>query len=292
MLYMTLYKRELRRLSTQLNALKTIVHNVLKEQLLYPPYNLQKVHELIPGDFPRRMQFANWLLDQQRNNVNFISNILFTEEASFTKNGITNLHNAHVWADEKPHATVVSHYQHQFQSINVWAGIIGNFLIGPFILPERLNGQLYLEFLQNDFPNFIEDLPLETRRNMYFIHDGAPAHYSHSILNYLSHDPYFTPLAIILHSSITSLHHEFKVTIADRLLSDGRYYQIQLELVPVGAHQVGRIICALINRRSIKLVKRNQIVYIHHFVLCGEVVNLLLHLHDVLHPALEPVDQH
>ncbi|KAJ8959430.1 hypothetical protein NQ318_022122 [Aromia moschata] len=68
-----------RRLSTQLNASKTIVHTVLKEQLLYP-YHLQKVHELLPEDFPRRMQFTNWLLDQQRNNVNFINNIVFTDE--------------------------------------------------------------------------------------------------------------------------------------------------------------------------------------------------------------------
>ncbi|KAJ8932558.1 hypothetical protein NQ318_004712, partial [Aromia moschata] len=57
-----------RRLSTQLNASKTIVHKVLKEQLLYP-YHLQKIQELIPEDFLRRIQFANWLLDQQRNNV-------------------------------------------------------------------------------------------------------------------------------------------------------------------------------------------------------------------------------
>ncbi|KAJ8951686.1 hypothetical protein NQ318_012228, partial [Aromia moschata] len=118
------------------NASKTIVHKVLKEQLLYP-YNLQRVHGLIPEDFPRRMQFANWLLDQQRNNVKFISNILFTDEASFTKNDITNLHNAHVWADENPHAIVVSVYQHQFQSINIWAGIIGNLLIGIFVLACR-----------------------------------------------------------------------------------------------------------------------------------------------------------
>ncbi|KAJ8944098.1 hypothetical protein NQ318_019436, partial [Aromia moschata] len=55
-----------RRLSTQLSASKAIVHKVLKEQLLYP-YHLQKVPELIAEDFPRRMQFANWLLDQQRN---------------------------------------------------------------------------------------------------------------------------------------------------------------------------------------------------------------------------------
>ncbi|KAJ8946495.1 hypothetical protein NQ318_001770 [Aromia moschata] len=162
-----------RRLSTQLNASNTIVHKVLKEQMLYP-YHLQKVHELIPEDFPRRMQFAHWLLDQQRNNVNFISYIFFTEEASFTKNGITNLHNAHIWADEKPHTTVVSHCQHQFQSINIWAEIIGNFFIAPFVLLERLNGQLYLEFLQNDFPDFIEDLPIDKSSFFFSVSKWIP----------------------------------------------------------------------------------------------------------------------
>ncbi|KAJ8954921.1 hypothetical protein NQ318_016861 [Aromia moschata] len=168
-----------RRLSTQLNASKTILHKVLKEQLLHP-YHLQKVHEMIPEDFSQcSLQTGYWI------SIETI-NILFTYEASFTKNGITNLHNAHVWADENPHATVFLHYQHQFQSINIWVGIIGNFLIGPFVLPERLNGQLYLEFLQNDFPDLIEDLPLETRRNMYFMHDGAPAHYSVGVQEHLN----------------------------------------------------------------------------------------------------------
>ena len=96
-----------RKLSAQFNTLKTIVHEVLQEKLLYP-YHLQKVHQLIPEDFHRRMQFANWLLDQQRNNVNCINPILFTDEAGFTKNSIMNLHNSHVWADENPHETIVS----------------------------------------------------------------------------------------------------------------------------------------------------------------------------------------
>lgn len=174
-----------RKLAAQLNTPKTIIHEVLREQLLYP-YHLQKVHELTPEDFPRRIQFANWLLDQQRTNPNFVSMILFTDEAGFTKNGIVNLHNSHVWADGNPHAAVVSHHQHQFQSINIWAGIIGNFLIGPFVLPPRLNGELYLEFLQNNLLDLIEHLPLAIRRNMYFMHDGAPPHFSVAVRNHLN----------------------------------------------------------------------------------------------------------
>lgn len=174
-----------RRLAAQLHTSKTIVHKVLKEQLLYP-YHLQKVHQLLPEDFPRRIQFATWLLDQQGRNPNFINTILFTDEAGFTKNGILNLHNSHVWADENPHATVVHQHQQQFQSINVWAGIIGNFLIGPCVLPPRLNGEIYLQFLQNAFLDSIEHLPLATRQHMFFMHDGAPPHFSVAVRNHLN----------------------------------------------------------------------------------------------------------
>lgn len=144
------------------------------------------MHELTPEDFPRTMEFANWLLEMQRNNGNLNSTILFTDEAGFTQNGIINSHNSHVWADENPHSTIVEHNQHQFQPINIWAEIIGNFLIGSYVLSARLNGQLYLEFLQNTLQDLLEDLPIETRRNMYFMHYGAPPHFSVAVREHLS----------------------------------------------------------------------------------------------------------
>ena len=57
------------------------------------------------------------------------------------------------------------------------------FQIRPVYLPPRLNGQLYLELLQNELPDLmypagidIGDLPL-VRRNIIYQHDGAPAHF-------------------------------------------------------------------------------------------------------------------
>jgi hypothetical protein len=35
-----------------------------------------------------------------------MANILFTDEAGFTIDGIVNFHNAHVWVNENPHTTV------------------------------------------------------------------------------------------------------------------------------------------------------------------------------------------
>jgi hypothetical protein len=44
--------------------------------------------------------------------------IIFTDEAYFTRDGIQNFHDQHLWADENPHAILPSHHQQRF-SINI-----------------------------------------------------------------------------------------------------------------------------------------------------------------------------
>jgi hypothetical protein len=72
-------------------------------------------------------------------NTQFVANILFTNEAGFIGDGTVNFHNNHVWVDDNPHTTEASRHQHQF-SINVWVGILGDQLLGPVVLPNRLTG--------------------------------------------------------------------------------------------------------------------------------------------------------
>ena len=47
--------------------------------------------------------------------------------------------------------------------INVSCGMIDDMLIGPIILDDRMTGQNYLDFLQNELPKQLEDVPLATR---------------------------------------------------------------------------------------------------------------------------------
>lgn len=69
----------------------------------------------------------------------------------------------------------------------MWAGIIDTFLIvGPIILPPRLNDENYLEHLGNKLPNLLHLLPLEFRRRMWFMHDGALSHFTLNVRNYLN----------------------------------------------------------------------------------------------------------
>lgn len=153
----------------------SIIWEILHEQLLYP-YHIQRVQKLSAHDYPARRQFCEWLIQKCTENRNFPTDILFTDEAGFTKDGIFNYHNEHQWADENPHAVFETKDQHRF-AINVWAGILGDRLIGPVVLPNRLNGLDYHNFLVNDLPRLLEDVPLIQRQRMWYMQDGAPPHY-------------------------------------------------------------------------------------------------------------------
>ena len=111
--------------------------------------------------------------------------ILFIDEATFTRNGINNTRNSHRWSHENPHGTVETNFQRRF-SINVWCGMIDDTLIGPVILDDLITGQNYLDFLQNELPKQLQDVPLATRIAMYFQHDGASSHYTRHVMQHLN----------------------------------------------------------------------------------------------------------
>ena len=68
-------------------------------------------------------------------------------------------------------------YQRQF-SLNVWAGIIDKFLIGPFFLDGKLTGTKYVDFLSTRLREILEQVPVDIRLGMRFMHDGVPPHFS------------------------------------------------------------------------------------------------------------------
>lgn len=170
-------------LSLQFHTSKHTVWNILKEQQLYP-YHIQKVHALLPDDYQRRIMLCQWFIQKCDDDDNFLSKVLFTDEANFSRTGLVNLHNTHIWADENPHAIMCHRHQHQF-SLNVWAGILGENLFVSF-LPQRLNGERFLNFLTTDLPNLLENVPLLERIDAWFMMDGAPAHYSRNVRHHIS----------------------------------------------------------------------------------------------------------
>lgn len=173
-----------RRIAIRLGLSKWTVWKILKREGLHP-YHFRRVQDLTEPDFTRRSVFCSWILRKLRSNPNFLKTIMWTDEATFTRSGYTNHRNEHLWLHENPHAVRPSSFQHQF-SVNVWAGMINDILIGPLILPATLNGPRFLEFLQTEYQDALMELPLAYRLRMIMQLDGAPAHFAVNVRNYLN----------------------------------------------------------------------------------------------------------
>ena len=77
------------------NVCSSTMWKILHVDLLYP-YHIQWVQALLPADYPSRVIFAQWYL-QQCTFPNFKVSILFTDEANFSLDAIINHHNNQMW---------------------------------------------------------------------------------------------------------------------------------------------------------------------------------------------------
>lgn len=163
----------------------TTVWRLLRDERMHP-FHYQRVQDIALTDYHGRVTFCEWM------QANLHQNILWTDEALFTRVGLFNVHNEHWWdirsesAAENPHKTKKDSFQIRF-SLNVWAGILGNTVLGPYFIEGRLTGESYLEILQEQVMNqMMEDVPLALLSGLYFQHDGAPPHYSRVVREYLN----------------------------------------------------------------------------------------------------------
>ena len=67
-------------------------NRITKHDIKWHPYRIHVRHELLPGDFARRLRFSLWLNERCRRE-NFLANLLIGDEASFVMNGEVNTQN-------------------------------------------------------------------------------------------------------------------------------------------------------------------------------------------------------
>jgi hypothetical protein len=115
----------------------------------------------------------------------FGSSVVFADEARFGRGGFISIHNQHQWAEENLRGVIHSR-DHQQLSINVWAGIVGDCLVGPHVLPHLLIRNHYRDFLLHDLLKLLENVLLVVRARMLYTHDGVSAHFSRVVRNVLN----------------------------------------------------------------------------------------------------------
>ncbi|PSN46793.1 hypothetical protein C0J52_11179 [Blattella germanica] len=103
-------------------------------------------------------------------------------ETAFHIGGFVNRHNCHYWASENPHECVEKAKGRP--KLKVWCGITSSKVVGAFFLRNTLNGERYLEMLQDRV------WPVISQRNnpqLHLMQDGAPTHFANVVCDWL-HD--------------------------------------------------------------------------------------------------------
>ncbi|GBN26204.1 Zinc finger protein 45 [Araneus ventricosus] len=157
---------------------KSRVWAILNESGAHP-YRSTPVQGLLPRDAETQLCDENL-----EDHPTFLADIIWTDEACFSRNGMFNRQNIHNWSLENPRYAVEVRHQLRW-SITVWCGIFNDKLIGPAFYEETLTGQRYMELLQDVITDFVENLPLQQLRNVWFQHDGAPPHKISNVKQYL-----------------------------------------------------------------------------------------------------------
>ena len=116
-----------RRSASRVGVSRMQVWRTLHEEHFYP-FHHQTVH-LEPGNHAQCLNLCHWI----QAHPELLGVILFTDEATFTRDGVNNSRNV----QDNPHETIVTNFQGRF-SVNVWCGVIGNRLIGPFVFDNNL----------------------------------------------------------------------------------------------------------------------------------------------------------
>jgi hypothetical protein len=90
------------------------VWRTLRENQCYP-FHVQSAQGLQPGSNHSLVQFSRLVVHKIVDTPQFLCRVLWTDEAVFTRSGVHNPHNLHVWTTENPHGTSHSSSQHRFR---------------------------------------------------------------------------------------------------------------------------------------------------------------------------------
>lgn len=175
-----------REVAAQLNLPShQVVWRTLKKHK-YRPWAIHISQTLHPGDHERRLAFCTFVNNQIQENPNFLNNVMWSDECKFTNAAMFNRHNERYWSIENPHQFQERRPQIRF-SLNVWVGLLGDTIIGPYIYEETLNADRYLNFLRTFLTDFIDDnVPLHRLNAIWFQQDGAPPHNARKVGECLS----------------------------------------------------------------------------------------------------------
>jgi hypothetical protein len=174
----------LRNRSNVLQISKSHLQRIFRENKVRP-YKPKFLHTLREGDESKRLLFCLEMGERILENRNYVKNLIFSDECTFSTNGIVSSQNCRFWSHENPHFVINTNSQY-YKKVNVWCAITYDKIIGPYFFEANLNQNTYLEMLENYFWNELENFNLEYRQHCTFQHDGCPSHATRRVCEWIT----------------------------------------------------------------------------------------------------------
>jgi len=127
------------------------------------------------------MQFCEWFQKMVNEDEEFVTKIVWSDEAQFKLNGTMNRRNCVYWAPENLHVHIGKAVN--LPGVNVWCGLPARGLIGPFFFGGTVTGEAYLEMLRSSILPAIRVLYENTE--VFYQQDGALPPYCRDVRAFL-----------------------------------------------------------------------------------------------------------
>lgn len=155
----------------------TTVHSLLHNSLHLYPYRVHCLHRLRQTDKVARKTFCELMLTKLRDSPSLLQNILWTDEAHFHLNGITNTWNCRIWSPYNPHET--AEHAEWSPKVTVWLGFTASFILAPYFFEENgeavtITSARYCQMLQQHAIPLLKNKRAFSR--VIYQQDGATPH--------------------------------------------------------------------------------------------------------------------
>jgi hypothetical protein len=96
----------IRHLSKVAEISSSLTRLILKDDLDLKPYKLPDFYELQPGDFPKKLDFCNWMKTLPRNAADWF---IFSDESYFYLTKTASKQNNRLWLETRPKSVIFSY---------------------------------------------------------------------------------------------------------------------------------------------------------------------------------------
>ncbi|KAJ8960495.1 hypothetical protein NQ318_013779 [Aromia moschata] len=126
----------LRRRAIETETSKSYLPRIFKQNRILP-FKPKFRHTLEEGDEAKRLDFCLEMGNRVLNDVGFHKRILFSDESSFSTNGVVSSQHCRYWSETNPHFTISCRRQY-FIKVNVWCAVsYTNCIIGPYFFQRK-----------------------------------------------------------------------------------------------------------------------------------------------------------